>query len=177
MKPLKGLVWQAFWISLVLLGVVSLAFSQAAPPAGAVRPVGAVKAVNANGLTITTDAGTDMNIEVPAGTKIVQVAAGQKDLKSATPIQLSDIKPGDRVLARGAASADGKTVTATSLIVMKQSDIAERQQQERRLAEARHWWIGNRGRPCCRNRDHLAKPGQNHGGAHIKEYGHSAILA
>jgi hypothetical protein len=105
-------------------------FSQAAP-AAAGHALGAVKAVSANGLTITTDAGSEMSIDVPAGTSIVRLAPGQKDLKSATPTDLSDVQPGDRVLARGTTAADGKSITATSLIVMKQSDIAQKQQQER----------------------------------------------
>ena len=115
--------------------VVSLAvFSTAqaeAPQAATARPVGVVKSVSANGLTITTDAGAELNIDVPAGARVLRLPAGQKDLKSATPIQLSEIQAGDRVLARGTASADGKSVSANLLVVMTKADIAQKQQQER----------------------------------------------
>jgi hypothetical protein len=59
------------------------------------------------------------------------VPAGQHDLKSATPIQLNEVQTGDRALVRGTASADGKLVNAASVIVMKQSDIAQKQEQDR----------------------------------------------
>lgn len=124
---LRGCV---FWAVVTVLSLAVAGFSQGAP-ASAGHALGAVKAVSASGLTITTDAGSEMTVEVPAGAKIVRLAPGQKDLKSATPTELSDVQPGDRVLARGTTAADGKSITATSLIVMKQSDIAQKQQQEK----------------------------------------------
>ena len=120
--------------ALLFIVLGSIAFAQngaATPQAGAARPVGSVKAVNGNTITMTTDAGAEINVEVEPTTRILRVAAGQKDLKSATPIQADGIQPGDRVLVRGTASPDGKTVTAASLIVMKQSDVEKKQQQER----------------------------------------------
>jgi hypothetical protein len=90
-----------------------------------------VKAVSDNSLTITTDAGADLTIAVDPATKILQVPAGQRDLKSATPIPLNQVQTGDRALVRGTASADGKLVNAASIIVMKQSEIARKQQQDR----------------------------------------------
>src|SRR5262249_26810074 len=53
------------------------------------------------------------------------------DLKSATPLSLSDLAAGDRVLVRGATSADGKSLEATSVIAMKQTDIADKQTHDR----------------------------------------------
>ncbi len=38
---------------------------------------------------------------------------------------------GDRVLASGMSSEDGKSIVATTAIVMKKSDVAEKQQQDR----------------------------------------------
>jgi hypothetical protein len=51
-------------------------------------------------------------------------------LKSATPIQASDIHVGDRMLAIG-PTTEGNTVAASTIVVMTQGDIAQRQQQER----------------------------------------------
>ena len=103
--------------------------TEAPAVSGMVRPVGAVKAVNGNTLTITTDSGTQTNIEVQEATKILRLAPGEKDLKSATPVQLSDVQTGDRVLVTGTQAGD--KVSALRVIVMKQSDIAQKQQQER----------------------------------------------
>src|SRR5882757_9595801 len=95
------------------------------------RPVGSVKSISGNTITLTTDAGSDVNIQVQASTKLVRIAPGQKDLKDATPIQLADIQPGDRILVRGKLADDGKSVLAASVIAMKKADIADKQAHER----------------------------------------------
>jgi len=38
---------------------------------------------------------------------------------------------GDRILARGTASEDGKSVTASSVVLMKESDVAAKQERDR----------------------------------------------
>ena len=108
-------------------------FGQAAPePAGTiVKPVGTVKAVAGDAITLTTDAGATVNVVVGESTRLLRTAPGQKDLKGAVPAQLQDVQVGDRVLARGTASADGGSVLATAVLVMKAGDIAAKQQQER----------------------------------------------
>ncbi len=108
--------------------------SDAAPPAAGTkktRVVGVVKAVNGNALTLTTDAGADINVVIQPTTRLVRTEPGQTDLKTATAIQLSDVQVGDRMLAGGTASDDGKSVSATSAVVMKKSDVAEKQQHDR----------------------------------------------
>jgi hypothetical protein len=62
---------------------------------------------------------------------MVKTAPGHRDLQGATPIQLQDIQPGDRVLVRGKLADDGKSILTTSAVVMKRADIAQKQQQER----------------------------------------------
>jgi hypothetical protein len=105
-------------------------FAQA-PAAAIVKPVGTVKTVAGNAITITTDAGTTVNVVVGDSTRMVRTAPGQKDLKDAVPAKLDDVQVGDRILARGTASSDGNSVLAGSIIVMKGADISARQQQER----------------------------------------------
>ena len=61
----------------------------------------------------------------------MRMAPGQTDLKLATTIQLSDVQVGDRMLVGGAPADDGKSVTATSAVIMKKSDVAEKQQHDR----------------------------------------------
>src|SRR6266436_7169392 len=97
----------------------------------AARPVGTIKSISGNAITLTTDAGSDVTVQVQDATKLVRIAPGQKDLKEATPIQLADVQPGDRVLVRGKLADDGKSVVAATLIAMKKGDIAEKQARER----------------------------------------------
>jgi len=90
-----------------------------------------VTAVNGQVITLKTDAGAEMSVTVVDSTRLLQLKPGQKDLKEATPLALADLKAGDRVLVRGAGSADGKSLQATSVIAMKQADIADKQAHER----------------------------------------------
>jgi hypothetical protein len=101
------------------------------PTAALAKPVGTVKAIAGNTITLTTDAGATVNVVVGESTRMVRTAPGQKDLKDAAAAQLQDVQVGDRILARGKPSEDGGSVLATSVIVMKAGDIAARQQQER----------------------------------------------
>jgi len=95
------------------------------------RAVGAVSSVSGQTITLKTDAGAEVVVTVTVSTKLLQLKPGQKDLKEATPLALSDLKTGDRILVRGAASADGKQLQAASVIAMKQSDIADKQARDR----------------------------------------------
>jgi hypothetical protein len=97
---------------------------------GVVRQLGTVKAVAGNHVTMTTDAGAEVSVEVQDSARMVRTLPGQKDLKGATAITLQDIHPGDRMLARGKMAEDGKALQASSLVVMTGADIARRQQQE-----------------------------------------------
>lgn len=119
----------------LLLTTSSRAFSQSAPAATSATPVaralGTIKTIAAGTLTIAPDSGPDMTATVSATTKLVRVPPGEKDLKNATPVQLQDLQPGDRVLVRGQATPDGHSISALSVIVMKQSDVSAKQEKER----------------------------------------------
>jgi len=95
------------------------------------RAVGTVSAISGQTIALKTDAGAEIVVTVTDSTKLLQLKPGQKDFKEATPLSLSDIKTGDRILVRGAASADGKQLQAASVIAMKQSDIADKQARDR----------------------------------------------
>jgi hypothetical protein len=95
------------------------------------KPVGTIKSISGNTITLTTDAGTDVTVQVQDATKFVRIAPGQTDLKSATPIQFQDVQAGDRILVRGKMADDGKSVLALSIIAMKKSDLAEKQAHDR----------------------------------------------
>src|SRR5260370_3781988 len=103
----------------------------AAQTPAAARPVGTIKSISGNTITVTTDAGSDITVQIQDATKLMRIAPGQKDLKDATPIQLADVQPGDRVLVRVKLPDDSNSVLISSLIAMKKADIVEKQSRER----------------------------------------------
>ncbi len=115
-----------------ILSSIALAVPQQTTAASAQnKTVGAIKSINGNTLALTTDEGKSLSVSLPDGTRIVRIAPGQTDLKNATVITLQDLQVGDRILVRGKASDDAKSLLASAVIVMKQSDLTAKQQQER----------------------------------------------
>lgn len=120
-----------FGISMGALVPAALAQDQPAPQQPLVRKVGTIKAINGKTVTLKVDTGPDVNIIVQDSTNLRQLPAGERDLKKAVPIQLQDVQVGDRMLAGGKPGDDGQSVVATTVIVMKQADLAQKQQQDR----------------------------------------------
>ncbi|WP_238398742.1 DUF5666 domain-containing protein [Edaphobacter sp. 12200R-103] len=106
----------------------SAAMAQAAPAAG--RQIGTVKAISGSSLTLATDGGSQVSVSVSDGVHILQLAPGSTDLKSAQQISLGGIAVGDRVLVTGKTADDG-SLAATRIILMKSSDIAQKNAAER----------------------------------------------
>jgi hypothetical protein len=104
--------------------------NQPAQSAGT-RLIGAVKAIADNGVTLAPDSGSDITVLVQDSTRMVRMAPGQTSLKEATPIKLQDLQVGDRILVRGQASADAKSLVASAIVVMKRGDLEQKQQAER----------------------------------------------
>ena len=98
----------------------------AAPPAAASQ-LGTVKAVSENTITMTTDKGLTLSVSVATGAKIVQLAVGSTDLKTAKPSQLTDVAVGDRALVTGKVGHTPESFTAMRVILMKSADIAQKQ--------------------------------------------------
>jgi hypothetical protein len=98
-------------------------------PAGAQdqpAKVGTVKSISGNTLVLKADSGPDINVTVQDTTRIARLAQGQP----ATPMKLEEVQVGDRALVRGAPGNTADSVIATSIRVMKQSDVTQRQQQD-----------------------------------------------
>ena len=106
-----------------------LAQEAAATNSASGRTIGTVTAINGNSVTLKTDAGAETTVTVPDTARIVKAEPGQKDLRNATPIHLQDVQVGDRALVRGKAG-ENNALEASSMIVMKQSDVVSRQQAE-----------------------------------------------
>src|ERR1700733_1113950 len=93
--------------------------------------IGAIKAINGSTITLKPDTGADVSVMVQGAVRVLRVAPGQTDLKTATPIQLSDLQVGDRILVRGTPSADGQSLSASAIGARERSDVEAKQQQER----------------------------------------------
>jgi hypothetical protein len=95
------------------------------------KQVGAIKSIEGNVVTITTDSGATATVNVQPATKIVRVEPGQTDLKSAAPMDFKDLQIGDRVFVRWKASDTAQPVNAIGIIAMKRADVDAKQQHER----------------------------------------------
>lgn len=129
MRPLpQSFAKMSAGISLLILA--SIGVGQERNPQVA-RAVGVVKSVQSGLLMLTSDAGGEIAVTLAESTKLLRVEPGQTDLKNATAIQAHDLQPGDRVLVRGQGSADGHSINALAVIVMKQADVSAQQQRDR----------------------------------------------
>jgi len=120
------------WMSglMLLLGWTALLQAQGG---SAVRPIGAITAIDAAArrITIKTDAGPQMSVQFGEATRFLRVAPGAKDLTGAAAIPASALSVGDRILARGANGGDPNTLVADSIIAMSSADIEKKQAAER----------------------------------------------
>ncbi|MGB8260050.1 MAG: hypothetical protein WCE75_06855 [Terracidiphilus sp.] len=108
--------------------VAVLARAQAPAPAGV---VGTITAINGATLTVTTDKGEAVPVDVPATAVLKRVPPGQRDLSSAEPIQFSDLAVGDRAAVRLDPDSPAGKHVALRVVAMKQSDLAAKQQKDR----------------------------------------------
>jgi len=122
----------SWFLMIATVFATATAVAQGAPPSPSiVKAVGEIKSIGGGDLTLATDEGKNENIALPENVRVVRIAPGATDLKNATPITLQDLQIGDRVLVQGKAGDDGKSMIALRVVVMKQSDVAAKQQQER----------------------------------------------
>jgi Cu/Ag efflux protein CusF len=118
-------------LSLALFAGWASAQGVQAPPGN--RAIGAVTAIDAGAkqIIIKTDAGAEVKVALQDSTTYQRVPPGEKDLKNAAKIALSDLAVGDRVLARGAAGSSAGSLTATSVVVMTQADLAKKHEADK----------------------------------------------
>src|SRR5581483_1365900 len=128
-------VWR--WSAILLVLTAASAWAQQAqeaqPSAASERVIGAVNQVQADArqLSLATDQGQSISVVLDEQGTILRVPPGEKDLKNATRIQLSEIGPGDRVLARGRFADDHRTFHAKALIMMSKAELTRKQEKER----------------------------------------------
>jgi len=114
-----------------LLPTTAPAQDAAAPAAKPVTFLGTVQTLSGNTLTVKNDAGATMQVTVEENARLLRIEPGQKTLAGASPFSLTDLQTGDRVMARGSANADGKSLDASMLVAIKGADIAQKQEKDR----------------------------------------------
>src|SRR5579859_1158897 len=113
------------------LAPVAAHAQDAAAPAKPVTFLGTVQTLSGNSITVKNDAGATMQVTVEENARLLRIEPGQKTLAGASPFSLSDLQAGDRVMARGSTSSDGKSLDANMLVAIKGADIAQKQEHER----------------------------------------------
>ena len=88
------------------------------------KSIGAIKAINGSAITLAPTSGPEVAVTVQPNARILRLAPGDKDLKNATPLQLSDLHVGDTIRARGAGSDDGKSISALEIVVITGAAVA-----------------------------------------------------
>src|SRR5438270_1887921 len=109
----------------------ALAQSQDAAQATVAKQIGVIKAINGNAITLASDSGPEIAVSVEPNARLLRIAPGEKDLKNATPVQLSELQVNDTIRVRGHASADGKSIAALEIIVITRSTVAAVTEQMR----------------------------------------------
>ncbi|MGB8481041.1 MAG: hypothetical protein WCE63_19720 [Acidobacteriaceae bacterium] len=111
-----------------------LAQQTSAQPTTVSRLVGSVVSVKGQSLTIKPDSGPPTTVTVADSARILQTMPGAKTIAGATAIHLTDLAVGDRVLIAMRPAPDGSGPTATTVIAMREADIAKEH-----LAEEANW--------------------------------------
>ena len=121
----------------VLLPTLQFANAKATPQDASApqvaRATGDVTQIQSGSMTIHTAKG-DVQVNLPDDVKLLRVPPGAKDLKSAEPIAVTAITPGDRAVVLGHLAGDQQTIDATRVVIMTKSDIASLHE-----AEIRDW--------------------------------------
>ncbi len=104
---------------------------QTGQPGQVARSVGTVKAISGSTVTLTPDSGSETSVLVQDSTRLLRIPPGETTLKNATPVHLQDLQPGDRILVGGKLADDSKSIDALTIVVMKRSDVAAKQEADR----------------------------------------------
>ncbi|HEX8709418.1 MAG TPA: hypothetical protein VF723_14330 [Pyrinomonadaceae bacterium] len=131
---MKKLLTLCALVALALVSTGPSAQGQTADPAiTATRVFGKVTELNgpAGQMTVKTEAGSVVVVSLNEKTSYERMPVGETDRSKAVKIALTDITVGDGVYARGRVSADQKSVPAQQVIVVSQSEIAQKQERER----------------------------------------------
>src|ERR1017187_9423463 len=116
----------------LLAGAMALAQAPAPAPAPAPRAAGVVTAIDSgsNQIKLKTDAGAEVTVFITVTTKFKRVPAGATtaaDINASPDIASTDVTVGDRVVAVGKTSEDGKSTLASRVLVMTKDELVKKQ--------------------------------------------------
>lgn len=114
-----------------ILVSTALATAQSTTPLKSV--IGEVTALDvaAKQIKVKADNGTIYTIALTDNTSYLRIPPGEKDLKNAAKIALTDVAMGDRLLARGVLTDETKSVAARTVVIMTKADLAKKHEQDR----------------------------------------------
>ena len=123
-----------FKVTVVVFFWGAMAFAQALTSAQAPAPraAGVVTAIDAaaNQIKLKTDAGVEITVFVLGSTKFKRVPAGATtaaDINASPDIAFTEVALGDRVVASGKTSEDGKSTLASRVLVMTKDEVVKKQ--------------------------------------------------
>ena len=109
----------------VVSGHSRVAWRQATETPGAIaKRIGTIKTINGAALTLGQASGPDVSVTIQPSARILRLAPGDKDLKNATALQMTDLHVGDMVRVRGSGSPDGNSISVLEVIVITQAAVA-----------------------------------------------------
>ena len=109
---------------------VTVGWAQTSPNKSVVGEVTSVDAT-AKQFNVKGDDSVNYIVVFDSNTSYLRLPLGEKDLKKAEKIGLSDVAAGDRLLARGSAALDAKPAAAKTVIIMTKADVAKKQEHDR----------------------------------------------
>jgi hypothetical protein len=112
---------------------ICLAVCGWAQDANNARALGSVTQVDAAAgqMTLRSDAGDSTTVTFSEKSSFRKAAPGETNLQNTVVIPAGEIHPGDRVLVRGRAGVEPKSIVAVLVVVMSQADIANKQAVDR----------------------------------------------
>ena len=116
--------WCTFFLA------IAIASAQTAANKSVVGEITAADSAAKN-LTVKGDDGSIYTVTLDDATSYLRLPLGEKDLKKAEKIGLTDVAVGDRLLARGPLPEGSKTLPARTVVIMTKADIAKKQAQDR----------------------------------------------
>src|ERR1700730_9708070 len=109
----------------VLLAGLAPAMAQTAIPKFIVGAVDGFNAESAE-IRVKPDAGEIVSLKVTPGTQVLRVARGERNVKKAEPIKITDVSSGDHVLVNLMPAA----FEARRIVVMSSADIAKKNEAD-----------------------------------------------
>jgi hypothetical protein len=111
-------------LGVLLIGLAPV-MAQTAVPKAVVGTVEGFKAESAE-IHVKPDTGETVSLKITSATQVLRVAPGEKDLKKAEPMKITDVASGDKVLVNLMPGA----FEARRIVVMASADIAKRNEAD-----------------------------------------------